>query len=55
MSTPDTPPDVGDGTDVQVPAEDLDQYDTPATSNPDEFVDDHDLGGVGGGSSGGAG
>ena len=54
-STPDTPPDVGQGSDVEVDAQDLDQYDTPATSDPDSFVDDANLGGVGGTSPGGAG
>jgi hypothetical protein len=52
-------PAVGDGTDID--ADDLDVTegaagaDTPATSDPDAFVDDATLGGTGGQSSGGAG
>jgi len=53
----DAPP-VGSGTDIG--ADDLDVSggagsDTPATSDPDEYVEDADLGGTGGPSSGGAG
>jgi hypothetical protein len=53
----DAPP-VGAGTDVD--AGDLDVQDgaggdTPATSDPEQFVDDATLGGTGGESAGGAG
>ena len=55
---PDGAPGVGEGTDIT--AEDLDvsqgaDGDTPATSDPDEYVDDATMGGTGGGSAGGAG
>ena len=52
------PASVGAPTDIS--AADLDVEDgaagdTPATSDPDEFVEDADLGGTHGGSAGGAG
>ena len=61
------PADLGDQTDApplaggtDIGADELDVSDgagddTPATSDPDEYVDDADLGGTGGPSAGGAG
>jgi len=48
-------PRVQEGTDVQVDPEDVETDDLPATSDPAAFTDDQALGGVGGGSPGGAG
>ena len=53
-------PDVGNGTDItaegiDVSDEAVSKTDTPATSDPDEYVDDGALGGTGGPSPGGAG
>jgi hypothetical protein len=51
-------PEVADGTDIdaaELDVEDGADGDTPATSDPDAFVDDSTLGGTGGSSSGGAG
>lgn len=58
LGSQDTAPAAGSGTDVA--AEDLDvengaDGDTPASSDPDAYVDDATLGGTGGGSAGGAG
>ena len=52
---PQSPP-VGEGTDITVDpeqVEDVDASDTPATSDPEELTDDGALGGAGG--TGGAG
>ena len=48
-------PRVQDGTDVRANPDQLDTDETPATSDPAAFTDDQELGGVGGGSPGGAG
>jgi len=48
-------PQVQDGTDVQADPDDLEIDERPATSDPTAFTDDQELGGVGGGSPGGAG
>ena len=53
-------PSITDGTDItaeslDVSDEAVSQTDTPATSDPDEYVDDGALGGTGGPSPGGAG
>ncbi|MCW2615615.1 MAG: hypothetical protein JWN08_2609 [Frankiales bacterium] len=54
MTPPPDAPDVPEGTDVVVDPADLDDaVDTPATSDPDEMVDDGELGGTAG--QGGAG
>lgn len=55
MTQPSDSPDIGAGTDISVDPADLDSSDTPATSDPAEFTEDQDLGGVGGASPGGAG
>ena len=47
--------DVGEGTDVTASSPEADTSDVPATSDPEQYVDDADLGGTGGQSSGGAG
>lgn len=44
-----------EGGDVTVDPADLENPPTPATSDPDEMTEDEALGGVGGGSPGGAG
>ena len=54
----DSAPDIADGTDVDAAELDVEagaDGDTPATSDPDAYVDDATLGGTGGGSAGGAG
>lgn len=48
-------PQVPDGTDVRADPENLEVEQPPATSDPAAFTDDQELGGVGGGSPGGAG
>ncbi|MBW3638634.1 MAG: hypothetical protein KY451_02075 [Actinobacteria bacterium] len=48
-------PRVQNGTDVEVTPEDVEAAELPATSDPAAFTDDQELGGVGGGSPGGAG
>ncbi|MDQ3502728.1 MAG: hypothetical protein M3486_03775 [Actinomycetota bacterium] len=48
-------PQVQESSDVQVDPEDMETDDLPATSDPAAFTDDQALGGVGGGSPGGAG
>jgi len=58
MTQPSDSPDLGAGTDISVDPADLDNTDTtdtPATSDPDAFTEDQELGGVGGSSPGGAG
>ena len=51
------PAGVGDATDISAESLDVDDtgHDTPATNDPDEYVDDATLGGTHGGSAGGAG
>ena len=46
---------IQDGTDVSAEPDELEVDDLPATSDPESFDDDHQLGGVGGESPGGAG
>ena len=53
--SPDAPADLGPGTDVTADLDELGEHETPASSDPDEFRDDPDLGGTHGPSSGGAG
>jgi hypothetical protein len=48
-------PQMVEGTDISVDESGAATGDTPATSDPDEYVDDGDLGGTGGPSPGGAG
>jgi hypothetical protein len=54
-STEDAPP-LGEGTDVGGEGLDIEaDVDTPATSDPEAFTEDSDLGGTHGGNAGGAG
>ncbi len=57
MTSPENDaPDLAEGTDIEVDADDLgDDTPTPATSDPEQMTEDEQLGGVGGGSPGGAG
>lgn len=60
MTTPahgpsDSRSPIGEGTDITVDASDLEPDEKPATSDPEQMNEDEALGGVGGGSPGGAG
>ena len=46
---------IGEGTDITVDASDLEPAEKPATSDPEQMNEDEALGGVGGGTPGGAG
>ena len=49
-------PNLADGTDIDAAELDVEApAETPATSDPDEYVDDASLGGTGGENAGGAG
>lgn len=53
MTQPDDTPTVIDGTDISADEVDLENADTPATTDPEELTDDGAMGGAGG--QGGAG
>ncbi len=48
MTNPDDTPQVLEGTDVEIDAQDLDVDEKPATTDPEQMTDDGALGGAAG-------